>query len=47
VDGVLAEMSFEPLIADELLHMEPPHAAELEMLRHEIDPDRVIIGRVK
>jgi glutaconate CoA-transferase subunit B len=47
VDGVLAEMSFEPLVADELLRMEPPHAAELEMLRHEIDPDRVIIGRVK
>ncbi len=48
VDGVLAEMGFEPLVApaDELMLMEPPRLAELEMLREDIDPDRVIIGRV-
>jgi hypothetical protein len=47
VDGVLSEMSFEPLVADELMHMEPPRPAELQMLREDIDPDCVIIGRVR
>lgn len=46
LDGVLAEMNFEPLVADELMQMEPPRPAELQMLREEIDPDRVIIGVV-
>ena len=46
VDGVLAQMSFEPLVADDLMKMEPPSPAELQMLREDIDPDRVIIGVV-
>ncbi|MBW2262871.1 MAG: acyl CoA--acetate/3-ketoacid CoA transferase subunit beta [Deltaproteobacteria bacterium] len=46
-DGVLAEMEFEPEVADTIEPIEPPRPEELEMLRTDIDPDRVIIGRVK
>ncbi|MFQ6014247.1 MAG: CoA-transferase subunit beta [Anaerolineae bacterium] len=45
-EGVLENMGFEPLVADELKELEPPRLEELELLREEIDPDRVIIGRV-
>jgi acyl CoA:acetate/3-ketoacid CoA transferase beta subunit len=44
-DKVLTEMEFEPEVADSLDIIEPPRDAELEMLRSDIDPDRVIIGR--
>lgn len=43
---VLSQMMFEPLVADELEELEPPHPEELKQLREEIDPDKVIIGRV-
>lgn len=46
-DHVLAEMEFEPEVADELTPIEPPRTEELMILREEIDPDRVIIGRPK
>jgi acyl CoA:acetate/3-ketoacid CoA transferase beta subunit len=46
-DAVLAEMGFEPEVADDIETIEPPRAEELEMLRGDIDPDHVIIGHVK
>jgi glutaconate CoA-transferase, subunit B len=38
LDGVLAEMEFEPLVADELKQMQPPSEEELNIIRAEIDP---------
>jgi glutaconate CoA-transferase subunit B len=46
VDAVLEDMSFEPGVADEIEELEPPRSEELKILREEIDPDRVVIGRV-
>ena len=46
-DDVLDDMGFEPLVADELIALEPPRPEELAFLREEVDPDRVIIGRVE
>lgn len=45
VDSVLEDMDFRPDVADEIEVLEPPKPAELELLRGEIDPDRVVIGR--
>ena len=44
---VLDDMGFEPLVADEVEVLKPPKERELELLRDLIDPDRVVIGRVK
>jgi glutaconate CoA-transferase subunit B len=44
-DQVLAEMEFLPEVADTIDPIEPPRPEELEILRGDIDPDRVIIGR--
>lgn len=38
LEEVLAQMGFEPLIADELFTIEPPDDDELMILRTEIDP---------
>lgn len=46
-EDVLAEMQFEPLIADKVEELKPPTEEELRLLREEIDPDRVIIGRTQ
>lgn len=46
-DDVLENMEFEPHVAPELDLLDPPRADELRLLREEIDPDRVVIGRVK
>ncbi len=46
-DDVLNDMGFQPLVADELIELEPPRPDELAFLREEVDPDRVIIGRVE
>ncbi len=43
---VLDNMGFEPGVAPELENLEPPREDELRLLREEIDPDRVVIGRV-
>lgn len=46
VDGVLAEMEFEPLIAPSLETIEVPSEEELAALRAEVDPTgRTISGR--
>jgi len=42
---VLGEMEFEPEVATRIEMIEPPRKDELDMLRNDIDPDRVIIGR--
>ncbi|MFH1435299.1 MAG: CoA-transferase [Pseudomonadota bacterium] len=44
---VLDTMSFEPIVADKLEELGPPKDEELTLLRRVIDPDRVVIGRVK
>lgn len=38
-------MEFEPLVASKIETLEPPREKELALLRGEIDPERVIIGR--
>ncbi len=45
-EEVLENMSFAPEVAAKLEDLEPPRPPELELLRGEIDPDRVVIGRV-
>lgn len=45
VDAVLEDMDFRPDVAGEVEALEPPKPAELELLRNDIDPDRVVIGR--
>lgn len=48
--GVTAEevkdnTGFDILVADKLGQLEPPRADELKLLREDIDPDRVVIGK--
>ncbi len=38
-------MMFEPLVADRVETLAAPTADELRVLREDIDPDRVVIGR--
>ncbi|MBI3075818.1 MAG: acyl CoA--acetate/3-ketoacid CoA transferase subunit beta [Deltaproteobacteria bacterium] len=45
VAEVVAEMEFQPLIADRVKELTPPTPGELRILREEIDPSRAIIGR--
>jgi glutaconate CoA-transferase subunit B len=44
-DDVLENMCFVPDVADVVESLEPPRPEELRLLRDEIDPDRVVIGR--
>jgi glutaconate CoA-transferase subunit B len=44
-DDVLENMNFEPHVADNIETIEPPRKKELALLREEIDPDRVVIGK--
>ena len=46
-DKVLENMEFEPHVADTIEPLEPPREKELTMLREVIDPDRVVIGKLK
>jgi glutaconate CoA-transferase subunit B len=45
LDKVRAETGFELLVAAELGRTEPPTADELRVLREEVDPLRLVIGR--
>jgi len=45
LDEVIQNCGFELLVADRLASTEPPTASELEILRSEVDPSRLIIGR--
>lgn len=47
VDEVLANMGFKPVIDGKVTELEPPRDEELRLLREEIDPSRLIIGRGK
>ena len=47
VEDVVSEMTFTPLIADEVVELEPPTAEELKLLRKEIDPFGLIISKGK
>jgi glutaconate CoA-transferase subunit B len=47
LEEVLEHMQFRPLIAADLSEAAAPTEAELRLLREEIDPDRVVIGRGK
>lgn len=42
---VLDEMEFEPHVADRVEVLEPPTAEELRILREEVDPAGMVIGR--
>ncbi|MFQ5988729.1 MAG: CoA-transferase subunit beta [Candidatus Methylomirabilales bacterium] len=44
-DQVIRGMQFEPMVAEKLEIVEPPTREELNILREEIDPARMIIGR--
>lgn len=44
-DQVIDGMGFEPLIAKDVEVLEPPTQEELAVLRNDIDPARIIIGR--
>ena len=44
VEDVLAEMDFEPVIADKLGVLEPPTEEELTILRTEVDPRGQTVG---
>lgn len=43
IDEVLAEMSFTPLVPDEVPVTTPPSAAELKLIREEIDPGNILL----
>jgi glutaconate CoA-transferase subunit B len=45
VDDVLAKMEFKPLIADKLERMEPPTDEQLNIIRSQIDPGGLTVGR--
>ena len=45
LDKVRAETGFELLVTAELGRTEPPNADELRILREEVDPLRLVIGR--
>ena len=45
VDDVKANSGFEILIPDDYGVVEPPSDEELRILRDEVDPDKIIIGR--
>ena len=45
VDSIKEQMMFEPLVAPKVEALAPPTADELRVLREEIDPDRVVLGR--
>ena len=43
MDDVLLDMAFQPLIAREIIEIDPPTTDELRVLREDIDPSRIII----
>ena len=45
VDMVLSETGFELIVPDEIGSTEPPTEDELRILRDEVDPLRLVIGR--
>jgi glutaconate CoA-transferase subunit B len=45
VDEVIHGMGFQPLVAEKVEMLDPPTREELVVLREEIDPLRLIIGR--
>jgi glutaconate CoA-transferase subunit B len=46
VAKVLENMNFKPLIADKIERLQSPTESELRLLRDEIDPERVVIGKI-
>ncbi len=44
VEDVLAHMSFEPLVPDDLPVTAPPTAEQVRLIREEIDPERMYSG---
>lgn len=44
LEDVLSNMSFKPLIADNLVVTKPPTAEQLRLIREEIDPERLYAG---
>jgi glutaconate CoA-transferase subunit B len=44
LEDVLSNMSFKPLIADNLVVTKPPTAEQLKLIREEIDPEKLYAG---
>jgi glutaconate CoA-transferase subunit B len=44
---VLGDMDFEPLMTDRVEELKPPKEEELAYLRDVVDPDRVVIGKIR
>jgi len=44
LDDVLSNMSFEPILADEVPVTAPPTAEEIRLIREEIDPEKAYAG---
>ena len=44
-EDVVSEMNFKPIIADEVLELEPPTNEELRVLKEEIDPYGLIVSK--
>jgi glutaconate CoA-transferase subunit B len=42
---VQSETGFELIVPDKIDHTEPPTAEELRILREEVDPLRLVLGR--
>ncbi len=47
IEDVISDMEFKPLVADEVVEIEPPTKEELRLLREDIDPYKLVIGRGK
>jgi glutaconate CoA-transferase subunit B len=45
IEKVQAETGFELIVPAEIGRTEPPTAEELRILREEVDPGRLVIGR--
>ena len=45
VDDVISDMGIKPVIGDEIESLDPPTETELRVLREEIDPYRLVIGK--
>ncbi|RLI80596.1 acyl CoA--acetate/3-ketoacid CoA transferase subunit beta [Archaeoglobales archaeon] len=45
IEEVIDDMGFEPLVADDVVELEPPTQEELKLLREDIDPYGLIISK--
>lgn len=46
IEEILGNMGFKPDVSEEVNLIEPPKDEELKLLREEIDPERIVIGKI-